>query len=145
MQCVSATSSFVSRLLPFVSPTPLCTLGCLYTSTPDHDFVIGPHPALPNVRITSSTIIHDPHTHYTYSTCTRALSCVQVYVGAGFSGHGFKFAPAIGSILAQLALHRSTTLPLKRFDPSRFTRKGRGAAVEGEGRGAQAENGTRFK
>lgn len=28
----------------------------------------------------------------------------QVYVAAGFSGHGFKFAPALGEVMACLAL-----------------------------------------
>ena len=62
---------------------------CLYASTPDHDFVIDRHPAHPNVVF-----------------------------GAGFSGHGFKFAPAIGEHLVQLAFGETATRPLfalKRF------------------------------
>lgn len=49
---------------------------CLYTSTPSEDFVLDRLPA--DARIT---------------------------VGAGFSGHGFKFAPLIGEALAELSLH----------------------------------------
>ena len=55
---------------------------CLYTTTPDEHFVIGRHPAYENV-----------------------------VVACGFSGHGFKFVPVVGEILADLALdgaHRRT-------------------------------------
>ena len=47
---------------------------CLYTNTPDHPFRLGPLPAHPQVLV---------------------CSCC--------SGHGFKFAPAIGEVLADLA------------------------------------------
>lgn len=63
---------------------------CLYTSTPDEDFVIdrvGP-----------------------------------VVVAAGFSGHGFKFAPLVGRILADLASGEEPPIPLDRFAAARFTR-----------------------
>ena len=46
---------------------------CLYTMTPDGDFVIDRHPEHPNVAI-----------------------------GAGFSGHGFKFTTAVGEHLVDL-------------------------------------------
>lgn len=64
---------------------------CMYTVTPDKDFLIGPHP-------------HNPH----------------VIVAAGFSGHGFKFAPLIGKILADLAVDGSTGYPIERFRLDRF-------------------------
>ncbi|HQY30270.1 MAG TPA: N-methyl-L-tryptophan oxidase [Thermomicrobiales bacterium] len=63
---------------------------CLYTSTPDQNFVIDRHPANPNVVI-----------------------------GTGFSGHGFKFTPAIGDLLVQVAHGERETLPLFRIN--RFT------------------------
>jgi monomeric sarcosine oxidase len=47
---------------------------CLYTSTKSDDFILDTHPA-------------DP----------------RIVVGAGFSGHGFKFAPLIGQILDELS------------------------------------------
>jgi sarcosine oxidase len=31
----------------------------------------------------------------------------RIVVGAGFSGHGFKFTPAVGAVLADLALDES--------------------------------------
>jgi sarcosine oxidase len=64
---------------------------CLYTLTPDEHFVLGRHPAHPNV----------------------AVAC-------GFSGHGFKFVPVIGEILADLVQDRPVGYDLSLFDPSRF-------------------------
>ena len=56
---------------------------CLYTMTPDGHFIIDRHP------------------HYE-----------QVLFGAGFSGHGFKFAPVVGEVLADLALEGKTGWPI---------------------------------
>jgi sarcosine oxidase len=64
---------------------------CLYTLTPDEAFVLGNHPQHPEV----------------------AVAC-------GFSGHGFKFAPVIGAILADLVLTSRTDFDITIFDPSRF-------------------------
>ena len=55
---------------------------CLYTNTSNEDFIIDHHPDNPNIVI-----------------------------GAGFSGHGFKFGPLTGRILAELALHGKSSLP----------------------------------
>ena len=55
--------------------------------TPDTDFIVDRHPELP-----------------------------QVAIGAGFSGHGFKFAPAIGELLAELVVD-----PAGRADPPAAT------------------------
>ncbi len=65
---------------------------CLYTMTPDEHFVIGLHPELPAVS-----------------------------VACGFSGHGFKFAPVVGEILADLATTGATHHPIAIFSPTRFT------------------------
>jgi sarcosine oxidase len=43
-----------------------------------------------------------------------------VTVASGFSGHGFKFAPVIGEILADLAITGTTAHPIGLFDPRRF-------------------------
>ena len=46
-----------------------------------------------------------------------------VYVAAGFSGHGFKLAPAVGLALAELVCDgRSTTFDLELLAPERFAR-----------------------
>ena len=44
----------------------------------------------------------------------------SVIVGAGFSGHGFKFAPVIGEILADLALDGQTSHPIDFLKLERF-------------------------
>ena len=44
----------------------------------------------------------------------------EVSVAAGFSGHGFKFVPVVGEILADLAIDGGTDAPIALFDPSRF-------------------------
>jgi sarcosine oxidase len=64
---------------------------CMYTLTPDENFVIDRHPDHPDL-----------------------ILC------GGFSGHGFKFAPVVGEIGAELALdggsrHRIEFLSLQRF------------------------------
>jgi sarcosine oxidase len=56
---------------------------CLYTMTPDEHFIIDSHPSIENV-----------------------------WLAAGFSGHGFKFAPAIAEALADLCSEGSTTAPI---------------------------------
>jgi sarcosine oxidase len=66
---------------------------CMYTLTPDENFVIGTHPQSPNVVI-----------------------------AGGFSGHGFKFVPAIGDIVADLVVEGGTALPIAFLDPRRFER-----------------------
>lgn len=43
----------------------------------------------------------------------------NVVFAAGFSGHGFKFAPIVGSVLADLALDGHTTEPIDLFSPDR--------------------------
>jgi sarcosine oxidase len=55
---------------------------CLYTNTPDERFVIGPLPGHPNV-----------------------------VVGSICSGHGFKFGPLAGRLLANLVLDGTTGVP----------------------------------
>jgi monomeric sarcosine oxidase len=62
------------------------TSTCLYTSTDNEDFWIDHHP-----------------------------SDDRVVIAAGFSGHGFKFAPVIGLALAELALEGHSELALERF------------------------------
>ncbi|HEX3467059.1 MAG TPA: N-methyl-L-tryptophan oxidase [Candidatus Elarobacter sp.] len=65
---------------------------CLYTLTPDEHFVIGPHPGHPNV-----------------------------VVAGGFSGHGYKFTPVIGEIVAALLAGEDAGFPLDLFSPTRFS------------------------
>jgi sarcosine oxidase len=84
-------ADLVRPLLPSLVGTLLRAIVCLYVTTPDQNFVVGLHPRHDNV----------------------VLAC-------GFSGHGFKFVPVMGEILADLALDGSTRHPIGLFDPSRF-------------------------
>ncbi|HZY48094.1 MAG TPA: FAD-dependent oxidoreductase, partial [Candidatus Bathyarchaeia archaeon] len=67
---------------------------CLYDMTENSDFVIDEDPDNPDI----------------------------VY-GYGFSGHGFKFAPLIGRLLADLVLGREPSFNLSRFSAQRSLRK----------------------
>ena len=67
--------SFVSRYMPGIAADRLAHAVCFYTMTPDGHFVIDRHPEYE-----------------------------QVVFAAGLSGHGYKFAPAIGTVLTELAL-----------------------------------------
>ena len=44
----------------------------------------------------------------------------NIIIGAGFSGHGFKFGPLLGKILADLALRGRTKYDISRFKLDRF-------------------------
>lgn len=70
---------------------------CLYTNTPDGDFVIDRHPEDRRVILASPC-----------------------------SGHGFKFAPAIAEVLSDLALDREPVLDLTPFALTRFPARARG-------------------
>ena len=45
----------------------------------------------------------------------------QVIVASPCSGHGFKFAPAVGEVLAELAQGRRPAFDLAPFSLARFT------------------------
>jgi monomeric sarcosine oxidase len=66
---------------------------CLYTNTPDEDFIVDRHPA--DSRI--------------------------VIVG-GLSGHGFKFTVLLGQLAATLATDGEASFDMRRFSASRFFR-----------------------
>ncbi|HVM18106.1 MAG TPA: FAD-binding oxidoreductase [Gaiellaceae bacterium] len=56
-------------------------------------------------------------------TIGRVPGCDGVHVAAGFSGHGFKLAPAVGTALAELVLDgASRTFDLDLLAPDRFER-----------------------
>src|SRR5947209_6615879 len=76
---------------PAAAGTFLRAAPCMYTLTPDEHFVIGPHPGQPRV----------------------------VLVG-GFSGHGYKFAPVVGEIVAALLANDDPGFDLGLFAPARF-------------------------
>ena len=69
----------------------ISTRRCLYTLTPDKHFIVDRHP-----------------------------DYAHIVFGAGFSGHGFKFATLMGKILTQLALEGITEYDTSLFKLSRF-------------------------
>jgi sarcosine oxidase len=87
---VAAMTEHLHGVLPTLPGRHLTAVTCMYTTTPDHHFVLAAHPA------------HE-----------------QVTVACGFSGHGFKFVPVVGEILADLATEGTTEHPIALFDPRR--------------------------
>jgi sarcosine oxidase len=64
--------NYVRHRLPGLPPEPAQAYTCRYTNAPDRQFLLGPHP-----------------------------DHARVIVAAGCSGRGYKFASAIGEVLAQ--------------------------------------------
>jgi sarcosine oxidase len=65
----------IARYFPDANGPTLAMKTCLFTNSPDEHFILDLHPEFP-----------------------------QVSIAAGFSGHGFKFAPVIGEIMADFAI-----------------------------------------
>lgn len=83
--------AYAAERLPLLAPPPLYERACLYTNTPDEDFIIDAAPGLPGVLLVS-----------------------------GCSGHGFKFTALLGKIAADLTAGESYPRDLSRFRLSRF-------------------------
>ncbi|NXE09723.1 SOX oxidase, partial [Lophotis ruficrista] len=88
---VTLLSNFISRYLPGLEPRPAVVETCLYTNTPDEDFILDRHPKFSNIVI-----------------------------GAGFSGHGFKLAPVVGQLLCELSLGEEPSHSMAPFAITRF-------------------------
>jgi len=86
-------SQFVKNVFPDLKfESPCHKLYCLYTTTTDHHFIIDYHPMYKNVII-----------------------------GSPCSGHGFKFGPVVGALLAGLALGEKIPISLEQFKIARFS------------------------
>ena len=83
----------LAKYLPGAAGRTLTSITCMYTMTPDEHFVIDRRPDHPNVVI-----------------------------GCGFSGHGYKFAPAIGEALGELASGRNPSQPIAFLGLERLAR-----------------------
>jgi glycine/D-amino acid oxidase-like deaminating enzyme len=57
------------------------------------------------------------------------------FVGVGWRGTGYKFAPWVGRVLAQLSVQQGTVYDISRFTPGRFA-PGRQAGIETRGTAA---------
>jgi sarcosine oxidase len=82
---------FLAHRIPALGPEVCRAVPCMYTTTPDEDFVLGYPRGEENVVICSPC-----------------------------SGHGFKFVPVIGEVVADLVTSGSTGFDISLFDPARF-------------------------
>jgi sarcosine oxidase len=73
-------------------PKIAATKTCLYSNSPDENFIIDNLPGYEN----------------------------KVCIAWGFSGHGFKFVSVVGEILADLATEGKTSLPIEFLSANRF-------------------------
>ncbi len=83
--------------IPALNSTFLKAATCMYTNTPDKNFIITLHPQHP-----------------------------QVVVACGFSGHGYKFCSVVGEICADLATIGATQHDLNLFRIDRLKGSARG-------------------
>jgi sarcosine oxidase len=88
---IEAMQTRVRQTVPGLDGPSVHSATCMYSNTPDEHFVIARHPDATNVT-----------------------------VACGFSGHGFKFVPVVGEILADLATTGTTAHPITLFDPRRL-------------------------
>ncbi|MCI0392182.1 MAG: N-methyl-L-tryptophan oxidase [Acidobacteria bacterium] len=95
---IETMRSLVRRFLPEADGALRETAVCLYTNTPDFHFLIDDHP-----------------------------HCPQALIASPCSGHGFKFASAIGEILADRIIEGGS-----RFDLSLFRLKRMGEVSSGQ-------------
>ncbi|HKS06935.1 MAG TPA: N-methyl-L-tryptophan oxidase [Gemmatimonadaceae bacterium] len=85
------TTELMQRFVPGGAGKLIESAPCYYTTTRDHHFAIGPLPAAPRIILASAC-----------------------------SGHGFKFASALGESVAKLALQQDAGLPASLFDVGRL-------------------------
>ncbi len=76
----------VRRYFPLANGRTRRMAACMFTNTPDEDFILDRHPAQGDV-----------------------------FIAAGFSGHGFKFCSVVGRIMAGFCLGRPSRWDLGRF------------------------------
>jgi sarcosine oxidase len=84
---------FVRSHLPAVESSAVAHAACLYTMSPDEHFIVDRHP-----------------------------DDERVVFAAGLSGHGFKFTPVLGRVLADVAVDGCTDLSVSFLSLSRFWR-----------------------
>jgi monomeric sarcosine oxidase len=92
---LARVQTFLAEHLPGASSQPTGHAVCMYTMTPDEHFLVGLHPRHSEVALV-----------------------------AGLSGHGFKFTPVLGEILAELVLEGNSRQPIGFLSPTRFSEAG---------------------
>ena len=95
---IDSVMSFVEHCVPTLLDARIDPVddvdGCDYDLVADDEFVLGAVPGFPGA-----------------------------YVGVGWRGTGYKFAPWVGRVLADLAVQQGTVYNVSRFDPARFTKR----------------------
>ena len=98
---IDSVASFIEQCMPGLADATVRDVEdvdqCDYDLVADDDFVLGAIPGVANA-----------------------------FVGVGWRGTGYKFAPWVGRVLADLALRDRTAYDIDRFDPARFEQEGRG-------------------
>ncbi len=89
---VDDIKEMIARFLPGLQHYPITSEVCMYTMTSDGHFYLGKRPGSENVYVVA------------------------------LAGHGFKFAPVLGEILADLMADESPAVDIKMFSPDRFGR-----------------------
>jgi glycine/D-amino acid oxidase-like deaminating enzyme len=92
---IESVAAFVETCLPGLRGAPMREVTdvdqCDYDLVADDEFVLGAVPGVPNA-----------------------------FVGVGWRGTGYKFAPWVGRVLSELALQEGTGYDIARFDPARL-------------------------
>ena len=92
---IDSIDAFVEQCFPALRGMPSSKVQdvdqCDYDLVADDDFVLGAIPGAPSA-----------------------------FVGVGWRGTGYKFAPWVGRVLAELAVQAGTVYDIGRFDPARF-------------------------
>ncbi|XP_071542488.1 peroxisomal sarcosine oxidase-like isoform X2 [Panulirus ornatus] len=91
------STSYFNKYFPFSEKEPYSEDTCWYTVTPDNEFILDRHPQ------------HD-----------------NVVYAVGFSGTGFKTAPTVGNILADMVLGRDPAIDVSFFRSARVTKSSAG-------------------
>jgi glycine/D-amino acid oxidase-like deaminating enzyme len=95
---IGSVEEFVAECMPGLRDAEVVDVAaasgvdtCWYDLVADDEFILGAVPGVPDV-----------------------------FTGVGWRGTGYKFAPWVGRVLAQLAVQRGTVYDIGRFTPARF-------------------------
>lgn len=86
--------NYIRKYLPGLEDTPSIVEYCMYTKSEDVDFILDSHPQNKNILIAT-----------------------------GFTGHGFKLAPSVGKLMAEMAIGSKPSYDATPFRISRFLTK----------------------
>jgi sarcosine oxidase len=111
---IASVEDFVAECMPGLRGAQVVDVAaasgvdtCSYDLVGDDDFILGPVPGADGVA-----------------------------VGVGWRGTGYKFAPWVGRVLAQLAVHQGTVYDIHRFAPGRFAGRAPASAATAGGTAA---------